>query len=90
MDKTIVVTVVNLALKQHVITAFCESLAKAKACVSEFEGAYPGDGYRLVVSPPMVELEATVELDKLREKDEIFREAWLQSGIMKPHNSSTR
>lgn len=83
MDKTIVVTVVNLTLKQHVITAFCDSLERAKACVSEFEGAYPGGNYRLVVSPPLVELEAF-------EKNEIFREAWLQSAIMRPHNNSTQ
>ncbi|WP_274643999.1 hypothetical protein [Pseudomonas serbica] len=83
MDKTIVVTVVNLTLKQHVITAFCESLDKARASVSEFEAAYPGEGYRLMVSPPIAELEA-------REKNEIFREAFLQSAIMRPHNNSTR
>jgi hypothetical protein len=90
MDKTIVVTVVDLALKRHVITTFCESLEIARACVSEFEGAYPGDGYRLVVSPPMAELEASAEVNKLREKHDVLREAWLQSAIMRPHNSSTR
>jgi hypothetical protein len=90
MDKTIVVTVVNLGLKQHVTTAFCDSLEKAKACVSEFESTYPGDSYRLVVSPPLVELEASVEANKLREKNEIFREAFLQSAIMRPHNNATR
>lgn len=90
MDKTIVVTVVNLALKQHVITTFCDSPEQAKACVSEFEGAYPGDGYRLVVSPPLVELEASAAMKDLHEKNEVLREAWLQSAIMRPHNSSTR
>lgn len=83
MDKTIVVTVANLTLKQHVTTAFCESLDKAKACVAELEVAYPGESYRLMVSPPLAELEDRA----VRELHAIFREAFLMSGIMRPHNN---
>lgn len=78
MSTTFVVAVVNIRLRQHVMTTFCDNPEDTRQRIAELEGAYPGDNYRLMVSPSLAEVEDA----EARAKDAIFREAWLQSQLM--------
>lgn len=64
--------------REHVVTTFCTSLDETRKRVTEFEAAYPGTGYRLLVSPSIAEVEA----EERRALDAILRESWLQSMLV--------
>lgn len=78
MSTTFVVAVVNMGLREHVLTTFCTGLDETRKRVAEMEAAYPGTGYRLMVSPTIAEAEAAEH----RALDDILRESWLQSMLM--------
>jgi hypothetical protein len=78
VSTTFVVAVVNIGSREHVLTTFCTTLEETRKRVAEMEAAYPGTGYRLLVSPTIAEAEA----EEHRALDAILRESWLQSMLM--------
>lgn len=78
MSTTFVVAVVNMGAREHVLTTFCTGLEETRKRVAELEAAYPGSGYRLMVSPTIAEAEAQKDLAL----DAILRESWIQSLFM--------
>jgi hypothetical protein len=78
VSTTFVIAVVNMGSREHVLTTFCTSLEETRTRVAEMEAAYPGSGYRLLVSPTIAEAEA----QKDHALDAILRESWVQSLFM--------
>ena len=89
MEPVIIVTLVNLTLRAHITTVFCTGLERARRCVAEFESSYQGGDYRIVVDPPLAELEKSAEVKAAQERDAVFYEAYIQSRMMRPHNNMT-
>lgn len=87
MEPVIIVSLVNLTLRTHITTVFCTGLERARRCVTDFESTYHSGDYRIVVDPPLAELEKSAEARAAQERDAVFQEAYIQSRLMRPHNN---